>query len=97
MPRFILDTNLYIQADRDAGRARELERFSTGLLPQIHFHTVVAQDLLAGTIDHGRERIVEDGLIGPFQRRGRIITLDSSDFAVIREVQELEYATPWPA
>lgn len=74
MPRFVIDTNLYVEADRDLARAEELERFSTAYLPFIHFHAVVAQELLAGTIDRRREKLVEESLIQPFERRGRVLT-----------------------
>ena len=74
MPRFVIDTNLYVEADRDLARAEELERFSTAYLPFIHFHAVVAQELLAGAIDRRRERLVEESLIQPFERRGRVLT-----------------------
>ena len=74
MPRFVIDTNLYVEADRDLARAEELERFSTAYLPFIHFHAVVAQELLAGAIDRRREKLVEESLIQPFERRGRVLT-----------------------
>lgn len=74
MPRFVIDTNLYVEADRDLARAEELERFSTAYLPFIHFHAVVAQELLAGAIDRRREELVEESLIQPFERRGRVLT-----------------------
>ena len=74
MRRYVLDSNLYIQADRDRNWAQELERFTSRLLPSIHLHAVVAQELLAGAIDARRVRLVQDALIGPFERRGRVVT-----------------------
>ena len=74
MPRFVIDTNLYVEADRELERAEELERFSTAYLPFIHFHAVVAQELLAGAIDRRREKLIEESLIQPFERRGRVLT-----------------------
>ena len=74
MARFVIDTNLYVEADRDLARAEELERFSTAYLPFIHFHAVVAQELLAGAIDRRREKLVDESLIQPFERRGRVLT-----------------------
>lgn len=73
MARYVLDTNVYIAADRDATWAEDLDRFSSAHLPSIHFHAVVAQELLAGTIDRRRERLVDDSLIRPFERRGRVV------------------------
>jgi predicted nucleic acid-binding protein len=74
MPRFVIDTNLYVEADRELARAEELERFSTAYLPFIHFHAVVAQELLAGAIDRRREKLIEESLIQPFERRRRVLT-----------------------
>ncbi|MGD2123738.1 MAG: type II toxin-antitoxin system VapC family toxin [Gemmatimonadota bacterium] len=74
MARYTLDTNLYIAAARDRARAQELERFSTAYLPFLHLHAVVVQELLAGVPDRRRVRLVEESLIAPFERRGRVIT-----------------------
>ena len=60
-------------SDRNLAWAEELERFSTAYLPFIHFHAVVAQELLAGSIDQRREKLVEDSLIQPFERRRRVL------------------------
>jgi predicted nucleic acid-binding protein len=73
MPRYVIDTNLYVSADRGLAWAEELERFVTAQLPFVHFHAVVAQELLAGAIDRKRERLVEESLIQPFERRGRVL------------------------
>lgn len=76
MKRYVLDTNLYVEADRDRVAAEELERFLMRWLPSVHFHAVVAQELLAGAVDARRERLLLDNLIQPFQRRGRIVVPD---------------------
>lgn len=73
MARYVIDTNVYVAADRDLAWAEALERFSAAYLPFIHFHAVVAQELLAGAIDRRREKLVEDSLILPFERRGRVL------------------------
>jgi len=144
--RYTLETNLYVAAARDKHRARQLERFSSAYLPFIHLHAVVAQEILAGVPDRRREKLVEESLIAPFERRGRvitpgfsawkkaglilsrllqqrlispggfkrsflndcilaascreegitIITSNRADFDLIRRVQPLEVAEPWP-
>lgn len=76
MKRYVLDTNLYVEADRDRVAAEELERFLMRWLPSVHFHAVVALELLAGAVDARRERLLVDNLIQPFQRRGRIVVPD---------------------
>ena len=73
MPRFVLDTNLYIAADSDVDWSEELVRFTSAYLPSIYLHGVVVQEILAGAIDRRREKLVEESLVAPFERRGRVI------------------------
>ena len=49
MAKYVLDTNLYIAADRDAGSAEELVGFYRVALPRTYLHAVVVQELMAGT------------------------------------------------
>lgn len=74
MTRFILDTNLYIRAARDAVANAELEGFSTAHAPFLLFHSVVAQELLAGARDPRSEQRLRQQLLEPFERRNRVIT-----------------------
>lgn len=74
MPRYALDTNLYIHAIRDAARAAELDNFYDVFLPFTHLSSVVAQELAAGASDRRRGAEIQAGLIDPFERRGRIFT-----------------------
>lgn len=74
MIKYVLDTNIFISADRDLQWAAELERFSSDFLPQIHLSAVVAQELLAGAISPDREKAIRVNYIEPFERKGRLIT-----------------------
>lgn len=74
MKRYVLDTNLYIEAARDRDWAEELARFVSAHLPLVHLHAVVAQELLAGAVDAEKARLVERGLVRPFEKRGRVVT-----------------------
>lgn len=146
MRRYVLDTNLYIRADRDGRWAEELDRFTAAFLPSISLHAVVAQEMLAGAVDRRRERLIQESLIEPFEKRGRVITPrfgtwkragvimgrlaqrrlmspggfgrsfvndcllaascreeglvlitnNVNDFAIIRRVEAIEVAEPWP-
>jgi predicted nucleic acid-binding protein len=71
--RYVLDTNLYIEASRDPGKAEELKAFSSAFLPFLSLHAVVAQELLAGAISEEVEDEIERSLISPFERRDRLI------------------------
>lgn len=73
MRPLVLDTNLYIEAARDPRRADELSRFSSAVLPFLHLHAVVVQELLAGARGaEGRERL-HQWLVHPFERRKRVL------------------------
>jgi len=144
--RYVLDTNLYIEASRDRDWAEELAGFVSAHLPLIYLHAVVAQELLAGAVDAEKGRLVERGVVRPFEKRGRVVTpafgtwkragsimarlveakrmspggfgrsfvndcllgascreegltlisRNTRDFELIREVEEFELAAPWP-
>lgn len=74
MKLYVLDANLYIEAARSSAKAEELSAFSSAFLPQLFFHAVVAQELLAGATSLEWKREIERGVIGPFERRGRLVT-----------------------
>ncbi len=44
---FILDTNLYVAADRDPAAADALADFYSRYLPHTYLHAVVVQEMLA--------------------------------------------------
>lgn len=73
MTRYVVDTNVYIEAARDHEKAEELKSFSSAFLPFLYLHAVVAQELMAGAISAEWRRDIERGVIGPFERRGRIV------------------------
>ena len=76
MKRYVLDSNLFIAAARDREKAEELSAFSSSHLPHLHLHAVVAQEILAGATSAEWRRELERGIVGPYERRGRIITPD---------------------
>jgi predicted nucleic acid-binding protein len=72
--RYIVDSNLYIAAERDRAGAEELIEFYSAFLPFTYLHAVVAQELLLGAVDARRRRRTHEAYIAPFERRNRIIT-----------------------
>jgi len=74
LKRYVLDTNLFIDAARDPAKAEELAAFSSAFLPQLHLHAVVVQELLAGATNSQWRRDIDRGLIAPYERRGRVLT-----------------------
>jgi predicted nucleic acid-binding protein len=74
VPKYVLDTNLYIRATRDNVWHAELEAFVWSHAPDLHLHSVVAGELLAGALDSGLKRKTEERFIAPFEAVGRVIT-----------------------
>ena len=73
MKKFILDTNLYIDALRNAAAAILFEGHYRALLPSIHMSSVVVQELLAGAESQVHSAKLERDMLRPFERRGRIV------------------------
>ena len=74
MTRYVLDTNLYVAADRDPAKAEELIGFYSAFLPFTYLHAIVAQELLLGAVESRRSRQIHAAYLAPFEARGRVIT-----------------------
>jgi predicted nucleic acid-binding protein len=71
--RFVIDTNLYIDALRsDAGKAG-LKAFHGAFAPFIHLSAIVVHELRAGVRSEAAVTL-ESFLVAPFERRGRVVT-----------------------
>lgn len=74
MPKFVIDTNLYVEAiTTDHGNAA-LTSFQRLFAPFLYQHSVVAQEILAGAHDEGAYRRYHEDWVGPFEELGRVIT-----------------------
>ena len=74
MRKYVLDTNLYIEASRSDAAADALRAFYARFLPYVHLHSVVAQELLAGAVTAKLARDTQAGYLEPFEAVGRVIT-----------------------
>jgi predicted nucleic acid-binding protein len=72
--KYVIDTNLYIDASRSDEAADALSFFQERSLPRMYLHSVVAQELLAGAVRPLVERSLRTRLIQPFESVGRVIT-----------------------
>jgi len=72
--KYVLDTNIFVQADRDRGWSEELVAFYANCLPATFLHAVVVQELLLGAVDARRGRELYEGYVAPFEARHRIVT-----------------------
>jgi len=69
--KYVLDTNCFIDASRDAVAGAAFEAFCTQAAPGLHLSAVVAAELRAGA---GRNRAnLERVVFAPYVRRGRVI------------------------
>jgi predicted nucleic acid-binding protein len=74
MPKYVVDTNLYVRATRSAEANGALEAFYASCAPFVYLHSVVAGELLAGAASPDVERMTQVRFIAPFEGRGRVIT-----------------------
>lgn len=74
MTRYVLDTNLYVEASRDRSLAAPLLEFVDRFLPFIHLSAVVVQELLAGAVTRAAARLVDQNVVRPYERVGRVVT-----------------------
>lgn len=86
MRRFVLDTNIYIAADRNVAKAEELASFYSSYLPTTWLHAVVIQELLLGALDARRAATIRAAYIKPFESRRRIITPSLADWVRSGEI-----------
>lgn len=71
--KYVLDTQLFIDAFRDPAANEVLQRFHRAFAPFEHLSVVVAQELRAGvTRDHDRKAL-ERHVLSVFERAGRMI------------------------
>ena len=56
MTKYVLDTNIFVQSDRDGVWADALVAFYGAVLPATFLHAVVVQELLLGAMDARRWR-----------------------------------------
>lgn len=73
-PPYLLDSNVYIRAFRDAAFGEELREFHRRMLPRLVLSAVVATELLVGAQRADRERALRRALIEPFRTRRRLMT-----------------------
>lgn len=74
MPKYVIDTNLYVEAiTTDAGN-EALADFQRRFAPFLFQHSTIAQELLAGARDEAGYREYHEDWVAPFEDLGRIIT-----------------------
>jgi predicted nucleic acid-binding protein len=72
--KYALDSNCYIDAARDPVAHSALEAFTAREAPRLYLSAVVAAELRAGARSSRDRRQLDEQVLAPFFRRGRILT-----------------------
>jgi predicted nucleic acid-binding protein len=72
--KYILDADCYIDASRNAEALTELTRFASWSARGLFLSSVVASELRAGARSSMDHKTLEEDVLGPFVRRGRVVT-----------------------
>ena len=75
---FSLDTNVLVDALRQPSELDRLKAFLSWALPSTVLSSVVAAELTAGARTDKTRRLLDDALLAPFERRGRILPPSAS-------------------
>lgn len=73
MERFVLDTNIFIEAIRDARANAALASWQRRMAPHIYQHPVVVSELLAGAKDEATWERWHERWVVPAERVNRIL------------------------
>ena len=78
MRKYALDTNCYIDASRKPADLAALQEFAAREARGLHVSSIVSAELLAGARSAKDRKVLEDRVLGPFVRHGRILTPSAS-------------------
>jgi predicted nucleic acid-binding protein len=84
--KYVLDTNCFIDAARDPEFRAAFSRFSEATAPRLYLSLVVATELRASPLDPPSRRRLEDEVLGPYYRRGRLLTPSRRSWEGLGEV-----------
>src|ERR1700724_465834 len=90
--KYILDTNLYIDAIRNPLKEQALERFLERNAPMTYMSAVVMLELRAGAVTDAQAKVLQDGIFGVFERRNRVVGPSAMAFKDCGRI----LATPFP-
>lgn len=74
MPKYAIDTNVYIDSFHSLSAGEELKSFLTTYLPVTYLNAVVMMELRTGARSKESVAALAKGIFGPFERRHRVIT-----------------------
>ena len=96
--KFVLDTNVFVDAFREATFAQALAAFLDQALPTTFMSAVVMQELAAGARTREQVRALDSSIFRPFERRGRVFAPSAAAFRESgRVLAELAAREGWAA
>lgn len=84
--KYTIDSNLYIRAFRDPAANAALRLFHMAFAPFEYLTAIVAQEMRAGAHAVGVAAALQQHILEPFERRGRILTPSWSAWKLAGEV-----------
>lgn len=72
MAKYALDTNVVIDALNQPSELEAVTHFLTWALPHMYLSAIVTHELAAGASPGRQRTVLEQQLVGPFERRGRL-------------------------
>lgn len=84
--KFVLDTNCFIDAARDADFRAAFVRFCEAAAPGLYLSVVVAAELRAGARNRTARELLEKQVLAPYLRRGRILTPTTRSWDALGQV-----------
>lgn len=72
MAKYALDTNVVIDALNQPAELEAVTHFLTWALPRTYLSAVVSHELAAGASGTRQRAVLDQQLLGPFERRGRV-------------------------
>ena len=72
--KYVLDTNCFIDAARDAQTRAAYSAFCTAMAPRLYLGAVVAAELRAGAGNARERRLLESTVLAPYLHRNRVLT-----------------------
>jgi predicted nucleic acid-binding protein len=81
--KYVLDTNCFIEASRNETAAATLAEFNVRATPFLYLSSAVAAELTAGTANLEYRHTIEEPVLGPYQRRGRVLTPSRTNWDIL--------------
>jgi predicted nucleic acid-binding protein len=80
VPKYVLDTNVYIDAFRSSEKAEGLKQFLTKHLPLTYLSALVTMELRTGARTKEQAETLEEEVFGPFEKRRRVFAPSTKAF-----------------